>query len=140
MWKTNKIPDKEFAPSMLGHHCSLEYLRVPCLRLPFAQVLSARASKWTWRASLPQMGIQPAIKVKRRGREREKRRERERHWGSQIPKKLGRETSSRNWSNPLLFRRPFVLWIKHGDQWVTQSYAALAVQTLIKTRLFSLHT
>ena len=77
MWKTNKIPDKEFAPSMLGHRCSLEYLRVPRLRLPFAQVLSARASKWTWRASVPQMGIQPAIKVKRRGREREKRRDRE---------------------------------------------------------------
>ena len=30
--------------------------------------------------------------------------------------------------------------IIHGDQWVTQSYAALAVQTLIKTRLVSLHT
>ena len=44
------------------------------------------------------MGIQPEIKVKSRGREREKRRERERHGGSQIPKKLGWETSRRNWS------------------------------------------
>ena len=69
------------------------------------------------------MGIQPEIRVKRRGREREK----ERHEGSQIPKKLGRETSPRNWSNPLLFRRLFIFLIKHGDQWVTQSYAALAV-------------
>ena len=42
------------------------------------------------------MGIQPEIRVKRRGREREKKRER--HGGSQIPKKLGRETSLRNWS------------------------------------------
>ena len=80
------------------------------------------------------MEIQPEIKVKSRGRERERRRERQ--GGSQIPKKPGQETSPRNWSNPLLFRRPFILLIKHGDQWVTQSYAALAVQTLIKTRLF----
>ena len=76
-WKTNKIPDKELAPSMLGHRCSLEYLRVPRLRLPFTGVLTARASKKTWQASTPQMGIQPEIKVKRREREREKRRERE---------------------------------------------------------------
>ena len=62
---------------MLGHWRSLEYLRVPHLRLPFAQVLTARASKKTWRASVPQMGIQPEIKVKSRGREREKRRERD---------------------------------------------------------------
>ena len=65
------------------------------------------------------MGIQPEIKVKRRGREREKRRERERHGGNQ----------SSDWLQPLLFRRPFILLIKHGDQWVTQSYAALTVQT-----------
>ena len=76
---------------------------------------------------MPQMGIQPEIKVKRRGREREKRRKRERHGGNQ----------SGYWLHPLLFRRPFILLIKHGDQWVTQSYAVLAVQTLIKTRLFS---
>ena len=65
------------------------------------------------------MGIQPEIKVKRRGRERKKRRERERHGGNQ----------SSDWLQPLLFKRPFILLIKHGDQWVTQSYAALAVQT-----------
>ena len=65
------------------------------------------------------MGIQPEIKVKRRGREREKRRKRERHGGNQ----------SGYWLHPLLFRRPLILLIKHGDQWVTQSYAALAVQT-----------
>ena len=34
-------------------------------------------------------------------------------------------------ARPLLFRRPFILLMKHGDQWVTQSYAALAAQTLI---------
>ena len=43
-------------------------------------------------------------------------------------------------ARPLLFRRPFILLIVHGDQWVTQTYAALAAQTLIKTMLFSLHT
>ena len=63
------------------------------------------------------MGIQPEIKVKRKRREREKKRER--HGGNQ----------SSDWLQPLLFRRPFILLIKHGDQWVTQSYAALAVQT-----------
>ena len=62
------------------------------------------------------MEIQSEIKVKSRGREKE----RERHGESQIPKKPGRETSPRNWSNPLLFRRPFILLIKHGDQWVTE--------------------
>ena len=67
---------------------------------------------------MPQMGLQPEIRVKRR------------HRGNQ----------SSDWPRPLLFRRPFILLIKHGDQWVTQSYAALAAQTLIKTRLVSLHT
>ena len=78
------------------------------------------------------MGIQAEIKEERRGREREKRRERERerHGGNQ----------SSDWLRLLLFRRLFILLIKHGDQWVTQSYAVLAAQTLIKTRLFSLHT
>ena len=49
------------------------------------------------------MEIQPEIKVKSRGRKRERRRERERetHGGSQIPKKPGRETSLRNWSERL---------------------------------------
>ena len=58
MQKTNKIPDKEFAPRTLGHRHLLEYLRVPPLRLPFAQVLTARASKYTWWASVLQKGIQ----------------------------------------------------------------------------------
>ena len=48
------------------------------------------------------MGIQPKIRVKKRERERERgkkrERERERHGGSQIPKKLGQETSLRNLS------------------------------------------
>ena len=54
------------------------------------------------------MGIQPEIKVKRKRREREKKRER--HGGNQ----------SSDWLQPLLFRRPFILLIKHGDQWVTK--------------------
>ena len=44
---------------MLGHHRPLEYRRVPRLRPPFAWILAARASKWTWRAFPLQMGIQP---------------------------------------------------------------------------------
>ena len=70
------------------------------------------------------MEIQPEIKEQREGK-------RERHGaGSQIPKKPGRETSPRNWSHPLLFRRPFILLIKYGDQWVTQNYVASATQIL----------
>ena len=70
------------------------------------------------------MVIQPEIKVKRKRREREKKRER--HGGNQ----------SSDWLQPLLFRRPFILLIKHGDQWVTQSYAALAAQILNQNQAF----
>ena len=118
MRKTNKIPDKEFAPSTLGHQRSLEYLRVPRLRLPFARVLTARASKYTWRASAPQVEIQPEIKVKSRGRERERRRER--HGGNQ----------SSDWLSFYCPSRPFILLIIHRDQWVIQNYVAFAAQTL----------
>ena len=48
------------------------------------------------------MEIQHEIKVKNGGRARERRREKERHGGSQIPKKPGRETSPRNWSEKLV--------------------------------------
>ena len=48
---------------------------------------------------MPQVEIQPEVKVKSRERERERRR---RHGGSQIPKKPGREISSRNWSEKLV--------------------------------------
>ena len=67
---------------------------------------------------MPQMGIQPEIRVKRR------------HGGNQ----------SNDW--PVLYCSEGLLYflIIHRDQWVTQSYAALAAQILIKTRLFSLHT
>ena len=45
-------------------------------------------------------------------------------------------------TGPVLYCSEGLLYflIMHRDQWVTQSYAALAAQTLIKTRLFSLHT
>ena len=77
------------------------------------------------------MEIQPEIKVKSRGREKERERD---MGGARFPRnqaeRLARETGPRNWSHPLLFRRPFILLIKHGDQWVTQNYVALAAQTL----------
>ena len=104
-WETNKVPDKELAPSTLGHRRPLEYWGVPHLGLPLAWILKAGTSKYTWWASTPQMGIQPEIGEETRGNQ------------------------SSDWPHPLLFRRPFILLIKHGDQWVTQSYAALAVQT-----------
>ena len=71
-------------------------------------------------------------------------RKRERHGGARFLRnqfeKLAWETGPRNWSILYCPERPFILLIIHRDQWVTQSYAALAAQTLTKTRLFSLHT
>ena len=46
LWgKPIKPRDKRFAPSTLDHRHPLEYQRMPRLRLPFTQVLEARASK-----------------------------------------------------------------------------------------------
>ena len=52
----------ELAPSTLGHQRPLEYRGVPHLGLPLVWILEAGASKQTWRASTPQMGIQPEIR------------------------------------------------------------------------------
>ena len=80
------------------------------------------------------MEIQPEIKVKSRERKRERRRKRERDTGgARVSRnqagRLVREAGPRSWPHPLLFRRPFILLIKHGDQWVTQNYVAFATQT-----------
>ena len=48
MWEANKVPDKELAPSTLGHWHPLEYRRVPRLGLPLAWILKAGTSKYTW--------------------------------------------------------------------------------------------
>ena len=68
------------------------------------------------------MEIQPEIKEWRKGKG-EKKRDRD-TGGARFPRnqaeRLVGETGLRNWSHPLLFRRPFILLIKHGDQWVTQ--------------------
>ena len=45
MGKANKVPDKELAPSTLGHWRPLEYRKVPRLGLPFTRLLEAGASK-----------------------------------------------------------------------------------------------
>ena len=105
------------------------------LKLPFVQVLTARQSKSIWRASAPLVEIQPEVKVKSREKERERRRKREKDTGgARVPRnqaeRLVQEAGPRNWPPPLLFRRPFILLIKHGDQWVTQNYVAFAAQTL----------
>ena len=65
MWKANKVPDKELAQSTLGHRHPFEYQRVPRLGLPLLWILEAWASKYTWRASTPQMGIQPENRVRK---------------------------------------------------------------------------
>ena len=59
MWKANKVPDEDLAPSTLGHRRPFEYQRVPHLGLSLLRILEAGTSKYTWRASMPQMGIQP---------------------------------------------------------------------------------
>ena len=126
-----KFQDKELAPSTLGHWGPLEQRRVPCLGLPLSRDLKARASKQTWQASLLQMGLQPE-----KEREREGEREGEKHRGSQISKKLFRETSPGNWSILYCPKTPFILLIVHRYQWVIQNYAVSAALTLIETMLF----
>ena len=78
------------------------------------------------------MEIQPEVKEQREGKG-EKKRDRD-TGGARFPRnqaeRLVREAGPRNWSHPLLFRRPFILLIKHGDQWVTQNYVAFATQTV----------
>ena len=71
---------------MLGHRRPFEYWRVPRLGLPLLWILEAVTSKYTWRASMPQMGIQPEIREETRGKP---------------VQRLAR---------PLLFRRPFILF------------------------------
>ena len=66
MRKTSLIPDKEFAPSTLGHRRPLEYWGVLRLGLPLAWILKAGTSKYTWWASTPQMEIQPEIREETR--------------------------------------------------------------------------
>ena len=45
MWKTNKVPDKELAPSTLGHWRPFEYRRVPRLGLSLLGILEAGTNK-----------------------------------------------------------------------------------------------
>ena len=101
----------ELAPSTLGHRRPFEYRRVPHLGLFLSWILEVGASpRWEF-----------SLKLEKRG-------------------DTG-ETSPSNDLPPLYCSsRPFMLLIIHRDQWVIQSYAALAAQTLIKIRLFSLHT
>ena len=67
-WEANKVPDKELALSTLGHRHPLEYWGVPHLGLPLAWILKAGTSKYTWWASMLQMGIQPEIREETRGK------------------------------------------------------------------------
>ena len=63
--KPIKHQDKKSAPSTSGHRRPFEQRRVPCLGLPLSWILTAGASKQTWRASTPQMGIQPENRVRK---------------------------------------------------------------------------
>ena len=87
-----------FASSTLGHWHPLEYRRVPRLGLPLAWSLKAGASKQTWRASTPQMGIQPENRVRKED--------------------TGDTSVSNDW--PLLCcpERPFIPFFVHREQWI----------------------
>ena len=50
--------------------------------------------------------------------------------GARVPRNQAERLVPETGPHPLLFRRPFILLIKHGDQWVTQNYVAFATQTL----------
>ena len=86
----------------MAHPRLLEYLWMPRLKLPFVWVLTARAIKYTLRASAPQVEFQPEVKVKSREKERERRRKREKDTGgARVPRnqaeRLVREAGPRNW-------------------------------------------
>ena len=85
---------------------------------------------------MPQMEIQPEVKVKSREREGE-RRERERHGGSQSSKKPGRETSSRSWPEKLA-TGPWPLapgpWPLAPGPWPPSFIVQKAFYTFDKTR------
>ena len=80
------------------------------------------------------MEIQPEVKVKSRERKGRKEEREKDTGGARVPRnqaeRLVRETGPRSWPPPLLFRRPFILLIKHGDQWITQNYVAFTTHTL----------
>ena len=76
------------------------------------------------------MGIQPE-----KEREGEGEREKERHEGSQISKKLVRETSPRNLSILYCSEGFLYFLVVHRDQWIIQNYAVSTALTLIETRL-----
>ena len=50
--------------------------------------------------------------------------------GARVPRNQAERLVRETGPHPLLFRRPFILLIKHGDQWITQNYVAFAAQTL----------
>ena len=53
---------------------------------------------------------------------------------------MGETSLSSDWPILYCLGKPFIILVVHRDQWIIQNYAALAAQTLIKTRLFSLRT
>ena len=50
--------------------------------------------------------------------------------GARVPRNQAERLVRETGPHSLLFRRPFIGLIKHGDQWVTQNYVAFAAQTL----------
>ncbi|KAI4548563.1 hypothetical protein MG293_000893 [Ovis ammon polii] len=44
MWKANKVPDEDLAPSTSGHRRPFEYQRVPHLGLSLLRILEARTN------------------------------------------------------------------------------------------------
>ena len=119
---------------MLGHWHPFEFRRVPCLGLPLSQILEARASKKTWRASPLQMGIQPE-------KEREEEGESERETRG---KPDFQETSSRDQSEklvlPLLFRRLFILFDRTQRSMGNTKLCSVSSPDSYRDQAFSLHT
>ena len=105
MWEANKVPDKELAPSTLGCRRPLEYRGVPCLGLPLAWIL--KAGQVSRHSEPPHPRWEFSQKLERR-------------YGETSPA-----------TGPILYCSEGLLYflIIHRDQWVTQSYAALAAQT-----------
>ena len=129
-WKSNKVPRQGVcttcvrppAPAWIAEGAppwapSLESLRSPGQISRLGEPLHSKGSAWKGEGG------------------RRRKRERVDTGGSQISKKLVRETGLRNWSVFYFPGKLFVLLVVHRDQWINQSYAGSAAPTLIKTRL-----
>ena len=98
MCDTNKIPIQGICTIYVGPLVPLEYRKVPLLGLLLVWNLKAGASKYTWRALMLQMGIQPE------------------KLGA-IKNDTGEPVFSETHPISLFFRFAYIPFVTHRDKW-----------------------